>query len=681
MENSKLALEQVGSWTAPEGGTITLPDGRQLYAALDGSVHVAAEDEEGNTDPARREWVRGGPADGPTIALAADGRQLYVNNDGWAGVLHEGYETNTAFQRRHWHISPGGGMQLLVDGRRLYANSAGRTSAVGPNEDVNVSRLGWRASDLPEVALPTVDEMGANVVRYVEESAQLVTLTGHGVDKSLINIMGKLAVKGIEPPEDEYAKNMKAMNEKFEKAKDRFFVDENDTLFHFGVFGPEPVTIHPASASSPYSLDGGTQDLPRSDADRDTPPESRDVDGYAVSAKGAKSPCRYDESSGKIMTSDGRPLTAFIESEVGDYGVKWDARNTGWLVPSTAPPAPRAARAVFENGAGVFELRNEGQVLCVDGNGWVRVMAVSEASGDGPFAVKQALREWTVDEESGELSLAADGRCVYVDGHGRVCVNKRDVAGMAACTLDASSGTIVAPGGRRLYSDGASSFHGAFVFAAAEGEPLLQRDDLSKTMDIGSLWTLDKEGALTGVDGLRLLLHTDGSIRAAREAPSAEMATWQIDGATGQVALAGWEGVTFCVDASKKELAWYWEGGGHRTCLEVLGPMSTPPEVWTFDDETEAFVSLDGRVLCVDADGFAYPATEEMASAVERDFRFQVVKENENLSGEEIVDRFAKNVLKMTDEEIKEADEANEAHRQQWLAQKRAEGKWWAMEK
>ena len=90
-------------WTFQDDGSLTLEDGRQLYANRDGWVAAAFEDEQGtqNNDPARRKWTQ----DDKGILTLQDGRQLYINHKGWAGVALAGEATNNDDVRKVWKIN------------------------------------------------------------------------------------------------------------------------------------------------------------------------------------------------------------------------------------------------------------------------------------------------------------------------------------------------------------------------------------------------------------------------------------------------------------------------------------------------------------------------------------------------------------------------------------------------
>jgi len=72
--------------TLVDGGTLTLEDGRQLYANSEGWVAAAHNNKYDNNDDSRRTWKQG---EGGFLTLP-DGKQLYINKNNWAAVAFEG---------------------------------------------------------------------------------------------------------------------------------------------------------------------------------------------------------------------------------------------------------------------------------------------------------------------------------------------------------------------------------------------------------------------------------------------------------------------------------------------------------------------------------------------------------------------------------------------------------------
>jgi hypothetical protein len=80
----------------------------QLYATSEGKVKCDANQfahDADNNDPARRTWIfdESTRLDYGTISLS-DGRQLYAKSDGTLAVAHEGNDDNNELDRRLWSV-------------------------------------------------------------------------------------------------------------------------------------------------------------------------------------------------------------------------------------------------------------------------------------------------------------------------------------------------------------------------------------------------------------------------------------------------------------------------------------------------------------------------------------------------------------------------------------------------
>lgn len=369
------------------------------------------------------------------------------------------------------------------------------------------------------------------------------------------------------------------------------------------------------------------------------------------------------DPSGVLKLVDGRELllTYMHHLDSNDGCVVAKTRDAKAVVPVPDqelphPPVWKKAGSLLSNTDGlILYVDQEGCVGATE-SGLDKLDFLCEATGHDNY--EPGRQEWAVDN-AGVLSLAADGRQVYIDSYGRVCASKPDCGGLAPCVLD-GSGVLVAPDGRKLRLD-----KDGWAYAVAEGaSPLVVNRRLRNP---GAIWTYDQTGALTTLSGHQLFMNPRGEVCAGKdkwrgeevEKEWASHASWNLD-SSGRVTLQG-QSFAMRTNVFREEEVW----------LDVLTAASNSK--WRYDEATGAIANPDGLQLVI-GEKYGYASAVPAAKAMDIDPKLRTWKVAEEntiplLTDEELMNIWLKKGMGLTDDEIQECSKVNDAMYQLWERQ------------